>query len=163
MLLAFTGLRNLGIITFDSATLITLGGCPANQRNYLYAFDHRLTTEDLATASMQSLPIPATVYGCIGEDVSWVLGNLCALVCSVHDSTAVHSCAARWHVQASWLAAADVPHNPPLGWFLLADAVTHHVAGHCWRLPHVHPPVHGRQGLPHHRNCVSPGACWPAA
>ena len=70
MLLAFTGLRNLGIITFDSATLITLGGCPANQRNYLYAFDHRLTTEDLATASLQSLPIPATVYGCIGEDVS---------------------------------------------------------------------------------------------
>ena len=112
MLLAFTGLRNLGIITFDSATLITLGGCPANQRNYLYAFDHRLTTEDLATASMQSLPIPAPVYGCIGEDVSWVLGNLCALVCSVHDSTAVHSCAARWHVQASWLAAADVPHPP---------------------------------------------------
>ena len=38
MMLAFTGLRNLGIIVFDGATLLTLGGCPAAHRSYLYAF-----------------------------------------------------------------------------------------------------------------------------
>ncbi|PRW05836.1 Adenine guanine permease AZG1 [Chlorella sorokiniana] len=67
MLLAFTGLRNLGLITFDSATLVTLGGCPVSHRNYLYAFPERLTPDTFPTYDVADLPAPATVYGCMDE------------------------------------------------------------------------------------------------
>ena len=36
LLLAYTGLRNLGVIVFDETTLTTLGGCPSNSRNSVY-------------------------------------------------------------------------------------------------------------------------------
>lgn len=70
MLLAFTGLRNLGIIVFDSATLLTLGGCPANRRDFLYAFPERLNQTSLAALNISNLPVPATVYGCTSQNVS---------------------------------------------------------------------------------------------
>ncbi len=70
MLLAFTGLRNLGIIVFDSATLLTLGGCPANRRDFLYSFPERLNQTSLAALNISNLPAPATVYGCTSQNVS---------------------------------------------------------------------------------------------
>ncbi len=36
LLLAYTGLRNLGVIVFDGTTLTTLGGCPANDSLSVY-------------------------------------------------------------------------------------------------------------------------------
>lgn len=73
MLLAFTGLRSMGVITFDSATLVSLGGCPANHRNYLYAFDQQLNETSLAALDMSSLPPPASVYGCVSQNVRGVV------------------------------------------------------------------------------------------
>lgn len=41
LLLAFTGLVNLGIVVFDKSTLLTLGGCRVStHRTYIYEFDH---------------------------------------------------------------------------------------------------------------------------
>ncbi|PSC75740.1 Adenine guanine permease AZG1 [Micractinium conductrix] len=68
MMLAFTGLRNLGIIVFDGATLLTLGGCPAAHRSYLYAFSSPLAPQ-LANLTVAELPIPATVYGCVSHSM----------------------------------------------------------------------------------------------
>ena len=39
LLLAFSGLRNLGIIVFDANTLVTVGGCPIENRRYVLTFD----------------------------------------------------------------------------------------------------------------------------
>eukprot|EP00889_Picochlorum_renovo_P001255 jgi/Picre1/28285/NNA_003691.t1 len=36
LLLAYTGLRNLGVVVFDGTTLTTLGGCPPEDRLYIY-------------------------------------------------------------------------------------------------------------------------------
>ena len=69
MLLAFTGLRNMGVIVFDSATLLTLGGCPVNRRNYLYAFDAPVTSSSLANLTFSAFPAPASVWGCIDDSV----------------------------------------------------------------------------------------------
>jgi hypothetical protein len=69
MLLAFTGLRNLGLIVYDSATLLTLGGCPTNRRNYLYAFDAPITPASFAALNFTALPPPASVYGCVSDSV----------------------------------------------------------------------------------------------
>lgn len=74
MLLAFTGLRSLGLIVYDSATLLTLGGCPNNRRNYLYAFDAPITPTSFATLNFTSLPPPASVYGCVSDSVSGSVG-----------------------------------------------------------------------------------------
>ena len=72
MLLAFTGLRNLGLIVFDSATLLTLGGCPPSTRNYLYAFDPQVTAQSLSNLTFSAFPAPASVYGCVTDSVSSV-------------------------------------------------------------------------------------------
>ncbi|KAI3428804.1 hypothetical protein D9Q98_007621 [Chlorella vulgaris] len=69
MLLAFTGLRSMGLIVFDSATLLTLGGCPASSRNYLYAFDQQVSAQTLANLTFSDFPPPATVYGCLSDNM----------------------------------------------------------------------------------------------
>jgi hypothetical protein len=72
MLLAFTGLRSMGLIVFDSATLLTLGGCPASSRNYLYAFDQQVSAQTLANLTFSDFPPPATVYGCLSDNVGGI-------------------------------------------------------------------------------------------
>ena len=69
LLLAFTGLRSMGILTFSGETLSTLGGCPEHSRNFLYAFPTRLNATDIAALNVSTLPNPATVYGCLNDEV----------------------------------------------------------------------------------------------
>ena len=69
LLLAFTGLRSMGILTFSGETLSTLGGCPEHSRNFLYAFPTRLNATDIAALTVSTLPNPATVYGCLNDEV----------------------------------------------------------------------------------------------
>eukprot|EP00887_Chlorella_sp_A99_P001986 scaffold18.g1986.t1 len=90
LLLAFTGLVNLGVIVFESASLVALGGCNENsERTYIYQFDKPLTvallqkltdeataaaakarccgnySNPLSTVYVEALNLlPAAVYGC---------------------------------------------------------------------------------------------------
>lgn len=65
LLLAFTGLRNLDVVVFDSSTLVQLGGCNADSRQYVYAFDSQLNVSALPNATSIILA-EADVYGCVG-------------------------------------------------------------------------------------------------
>lgn len=47
LLLAYTGLRNLGVIVFDGTTLTTLGGCPANDSLSVYVGPQILDLDNL--------------------------------------------------------------------------------------------------------------------
>ncbi|KDD74028.1 hypothetical protein H632_c1638p0, partial [Helicosporidium sp. ATCC 50920] len=65
LMLAFTGLRNLDIVTFDRSTLVTLGGCGAGDRTYVYEFDDPLSP--LVAANESAVLIAqASVWGCSG-------------------------------------------------------------------------------------------------
>ena len=75
LLLAFTGLSNMGVIVFNRSTLVTLGGCNAvTERTYIYEFDQLLTAELLSNLTSQLssngnstyISELATVYGCKG-------------------------------------------------------------------------------------------------
>lgn len=78
LLLAFTGLRNLGVIVFDSNTLVTLGGCPASDADVVFVAQNTQSVVDLylnATLNDQGnftistdniQESAATVYACGG-------------------------------------------------------------------------------------------------
>jgi hypothetical protein len=63
LLLAFTGLRNLGVVVFDATTLVTLGGCDMDQRLYVYTSPDALNATDLVAAAALDESAP-TVYAC---------------------------------------------------------------------------------------------------
>lgn len=105
MLLAFTGLRSLGVIVWDSATLVTLGGCPANHRNYLYAFSQPLNASSLASLTPSSLPPYATVYGCVNQNVRGWRGEV---------RGGPSGCSGAGSVEARrWLRPCPAPPRPP--------------------------------------------------
>ena len=67
LLLAFTGLRNLGVIVFDSNTLVALGGCPENDRLYLLTVPYSLQEVNFTTDTTTIDAIDEAgpnVYGC---------------------------------------------------------------------------------------------------
>ncbi|GAB4819465.1 hypothetical protein N2152v2_006511 [Parachlorella kessleri] len=69
LLLAFTGLQNLGVIAFDNETYVALGGCSRSAETFIYSLDYRLTTaqlQNLSAIDPGRLPIPAAVHGCSG-------------------------------------------------------------------------------------------------
>ncbi|GAB4816680.1 hypothetical protein N2152v2_003726 [Parachlorella kessleri] len=73
LLLAFTGLQNLGVIAFDSNTFVGVGGCDQHQQTYIYALDEPLNASQvlgfqaaMVNDSSIFLPIPAAVHGCSG-------------------------------------------------------------------------------------------------
>jgi AGZA family xanthine/uracil permease-like MFS transporter len=73
LLLAFSGLRNLGVIVFDSNTLVTLGGCSTENHRYTLTTNYPLDistlnqtlnfTSDIVTES------DAAVYSCAGGEM----------------------------------------------------------------------------------------------
>ncbi|KAL6779278.1 hypothetical protein ACKKBG_A11660 [Auxenochlorella protothecoides x Auxenochlorella symbiontica] len=65
LLLAFTGLRNLDVVVFDSSTLVQLGGCTDHSQTYVYSFDAPLTPATGANATAIVLAT-ADVFGCSG-------------------------------------------------------------------------------------------------
>lgn len=84
LLLAYTGLRNLGVIVFDGTTLTTLGGCPPQDRLYIYVASTNflpgnftsLNELERSTASILSNITPsdvdeaaATVYACASNEM----------------------------------------------------------------------------------------------
>lgn len=84
LLLAYTGLRNLGVIVFDGTTLTTLGGCPPQDRLYIYVASTNflpgnftsLNELERSTASILSNITPsdvdeaaATVYACASNQM----------------------------------------------------------------------------------------------
>ena len=76
LMLAFTGLRSLGVVVFDSSTLVTLGGCPESSRSYLYSFDHEISLDEIRNNTFDyHLIQPTTVYGCSSDSVRAALGG----------------------------------------------------------------------------------------
>lgn len=64
LLLAHTGLRNLGIIVFDPNTLVTLGGCPEGAHEHVFTLPGNVAnaTTDIADLTLAE----PTVYACAG-------------------------------------------------------------------------------------------------
>jgi AGZA family xanthine/uracil permease-like MFS transporter len=77
LLLAFSGLRNLGVIVFDSNTLLTVGGCPPKNRRYAFtpdiaAVDPANLTDALNASLSSAASIAessAAVYSCVGGEM----------------------------------------------------------------------------------------------
>jgi adenine/guanine/hypoxanthine permease len=67
LLLAFTGLRNLGVIVFDDNTLVALGGCTIKDRNNIFTIPQSFSS-DLNVTSAWTYVEEASpnVYGCNG-------------------------------------------------------------------------------------------------
>ena len=66
LLLSFTGLRNLGVVVFNDATLVTLGGCPESQREYIYTTPVALGVGQAQVAASTLTESSPAVYGCAG-------------------------------------------------------------------------------------------------
>ncbi len=73
LLLAFSGLRNLGVIVFDSNTLVTLGGCPTENHQYTLTTSYPLDITSLNTTLNSTQDIihesNAAVYSCGGGEM----------------------------------------------------------------------------------------------
>lgn len=80
LLLAFTGLRNLGVIVFDGNTLVTLGGCPPEGRNYVFQASTSLLPENISAdaelsnvtlffENMSIIESASDVYSCSDMDM----------------------------------------------------------------------------------------------
>ena len=155
LLLAFTGLRSMGILTFSGETLSTLGGCPEHSRNFLYAFPTRLNATDIAALNVSTLPNPATVYGCLNDEVC------------VGEGMGGGRVGGRWGLMVQAPPPPTLP--PPLtvyppallpappggGMHTRIDAVGHHVAGHRRHVPHGAAALPGGPGCAHHGPHVS--------
>ncbi|GAB4814177.1 hypothetical protein N2152v2_001223 [Parachlorella kessleri] len=69
LLLAFTGLGNLGVIAFEPNTLVGLGGCDQRDQTYIYSFPAPLNATAMqenvsSVIDFTNFPLPATVHGC---------------------------------------------------------------------------------------------------
>lgn len=71
LLLAFTGLRNMGVVVFNDSTLLTLGGCPEAERSYIFTSDvpgsdvyAQLCTTNASVPLQEASP---SVYSCSGD------------------------------------------------------------------------------------------------
>jgi AGZA family xanthine/uracil permease-like MFS transporter len=73
LLLAFSGLRNLGVIVFDSNTLVTLGGCPAENHRYTLTTENPLDISNFNTTLNSTADVidesNAAVYSCAGGEM----------------------------------------------------------------------------------------------
>jgi len=74
LLLAFSGLRNLGIIVFDGNTLVTLGGCPIENQQYTITTNAPLDLSALKETTFNStsdiiIESNAAVYSCLGGEM----------------------------------------------------------------------------------------------
>lgn len=66
LLLAFTGLRNLGVVVFDPYTLVALGGCTDGSREHVYV----TTTQPLPTPTVNSsIFTEGGAYSCSGGEM----------------------------------------------------------------------------------------------
>lgn len=73
LLLAFSGLRNLGVIVFDNNTLLTLGGCSTENHQYTFTTDYPLDITSLNGTLNSTTGIVqesnAAVYSCAGGEM----------------------------------------------------------------------------------------------
>ena len=74
LLLAFSGLRNLGVVVFDGNTLLTLGGCPPANRHYVFTsseqFDLGGTGINLNVSGNAAVTESSpSVYSCEGGEM----------------------------------------------------------------------------------------------
>ena len=67
LMLAFTGLRSLGVIVFDQSTLVGLGGCPEDMRTYIYTFDQPINSTNATSCAASAQQAYTSVYGCNGS------------------------------------------------------------------------------------------------
>lgn len=77
LLLALSGLRNLGVVVYDGNTLLTLGGCPAANRQYIFTSSEQfdlseqsgaVTTLNLSNSAQVTESSPS-VYACEGGEM----------------------------------------------------------------------------------------------
>lgn len=66
LLLAFTGLRNLGVVVFDPNTIVSLGGCTESYQDHVY-----VTPLDVFTAPVVNSTelVEGSVYSCRGGEM----------------------------------------------------------------------------------------------
>ena len=71
LLLAFSGLRNLGVIVFDSNTLVTIGGCAQENQNPVLSVETGFSTFDSGvTPNLTDVVESSTaVYSCAGGEM----------------------------------------------------------------------------------------------
>ncbi|BDA45163.1 Adenine/guanine permease AZG1 [Coccomyxa sp. Obi] len=71
LFLAFIGLQStqgLGIISYDPATLVSLGGCPAVKHEYAYVIDDPASVCTVSNGvAVLNLPPPSSNYACDGS------------------------------------------------------------------------------------------------
>ncbi|KAK9908098.1 hypothetical protein WJX75_002714 [Coccomyxa subellipsoidea] len=71
LFLAFIGLQStegLGVISYDPATLVSLGGCPAPKHSFAYVIDDPLTVCTVSNgAPVTNLPPPSSNFFCDGD------------------------------------------------------------------------------------------------
>lgn len=69
LLLAFTGLRNMGVVVFDANTLVTLGGCSEDHHSIVYSSKTLISAASIAIATESLDEASPAVYACDGGEM----------------------------------------------------------------------------------------------